>query len=97
MNCSEFPDSSGVTEVAWVVIRNFRITGGQTLLYWGHLGRRDGDKSRLVKNSLLYSLLDRKIVFIADKNLNKLKAEELAPEKLAEANRRLKRIKSLPK
>ena len=43
------------------------------------------------------SLLDRKIAFIVDKNLNKLKAEELAPEKLAEANQHLKRIKSLPK
>jgi hypothetical protein len=42
-------------------------------------------------------LFDQKIVFIVDKNLNKLKAEELAPEKLAEANRHLKRIKSLPK
>lgn len=32
-----------------------------------------------------------------DENLNKLKAEDLAPEKLAEANRRLRRMKSLPK
>jgi hypothetical protein len=43
------------------------------------------------------SLLDQKIAFVVDKKLNKLKAEELAPEKLAEANRHLKRIISLPK
>jgi hypothetical protein len=42
-------------------------------------------------------LFGKKIVFIVDKNLNKLKAEELAPEKLAMANEHLRKIKSLPK
>ena len=42
-------------------------------------------------------LFERKIAFIVDKNLNKLKAEELAPEKLAMANEHLRKMKSLPK
>lgn len=44
------------------------------------------------------SLFDRKVIFIVDENLNKLKPklEEMAPEKLAEANRRLAG-KKLPK
>ena len=42
-------------------------------------------------------LFERKIVFIVDKNLNKLKAEDLAPEKLAMANEHLRKMKSLPK
>jgi hypothetical protein len=42
-------------------------------------------------------LLDRKVVFIVDKSLNKIKAEDQAPKKLAEANERLRKIKSLPK
>ncbi len=41
-------------------------------------------------------LFERKIVFIFDKNLNKLKAEDLAPEKLAMANEHLRKMKSLP-
>ena len=41
-------------------------------------------------------LFDAKVVFITDKNLDKLKPEDMAPEKLAEANRRL-RNKKLPK
>jgi hypothetical protein len=42
------------------------------------------------------SLFDRKLVFIVDKNLNNLKAGEFAPEKLADANERLRK-KKLPK
>ncbi|GGB19609.1 hypothetical protein [Puia dinghuensis] len=34
---------------------------------------------------------------IVDENLNKLKGKTGSPEKLAEANRRLRKIKSLPK
>jgi hypothetical protein len=48
---------------------------------------------RLIKKK--QRLFDSKVVFIHDKNLDKLKAEEMAPEKLAEANRRL-RNKKLP-
>ncbi len=42
-------------------------------------------------------LFERKMVFIVDKNLNKLKAEDLAPEKLTMANEHLRKMKSLPK
>ena len=34
---------------------------------------------------------------VVDENLNKLKGKPDDPEKLAEANRRLRKIKSLPK
>jgi hypothetical protein len=40
-------------------------------------------------------LFDNKIAFIVDKNLNNLKPEDFATEKLAEANKRL-RTKKLP-
>jgi len=40
---------------------------------------------------------DYKIKFVVSEDLNKLKGENLAPEKLALANEHLKRMKSLPK
>jgi hypothetical protein len=49
---------------------------------------------RLIKKK--QRLFDNKVVFIHNKNLDKLKVEEMASEKLSEANRRL-RNKKLPK
>ena len=43
------------------------------------------------------SLWDHKVEFIVDEDLNKLKAELLAPKKLELANQHLRRIKNLPK
>ena len=42
-------------------------------------------------------LFDRKITLVVDEKLNKLKGKILAPKKLAEANKLLRNIKSLPK
>lgn len=39
----------------------------------------------------------RKITLAVDENLNKLKGKIMAPKKLEEANKHLKKIKSLPK
>jgi hypothetical protein len=39
---------------------------------------------------------DRKVTLIVDEKLNKLKGKVLAPRKLAEANKLLRNIKSLP-
>jgi hypothetical protein len=50
---------------------------------------------RLTKKK--YGLLNRKMVFVVDKNLNNLKPEDFASEKLADANERLKKIKFPPK
>ncbi|GGB19715.1 hypothetical protein [Puia dinghuensis] len=41
-------------------------------------------------------LFDHKVIFIVDKRLNNLNVEAMAPEKLAEANRKLSKMK-LPK
>lgn len=43
------------------------------------------------------NVFDRKITLTVDERLNKLNVEVLAPKKLAEANRHLKKMKSLPK
>jgi hypothetical protein len=43
------------------------------------------------------NLFDRKIILIVDEKLNQLKGKILAPKKLAEANKLLSKIKSLPK
>jgi len=39
----------------------------------------------------------KEITLIVDENLNKLKGKVLAPKKLEEANKHLRRMKSLPK
>jgi hypothetical protein len=43
------------------------------------------------------SVFDQKVNLTVDKRLNNLDLKALAPKKLAEANRRLKKMKSLPK
>ena len=43
------------------------------------------------------SVFDQKVILTVDKRLNNLDLKALAPKKLAEANRRLKKMKSLPK
>jgi len=43
------------------------------------------------------SIFDSKVTFTVSEKLNKLNVEMAAPKKLAEANRHLKKIKSLPK
>jgi len=43
------------------------------------------------------NLFDREITLIVDEKLNRLKGKVLAPKKLAEANKLLSKIKSLPK
>jgi hypothetical protein len=42
------------------------------------------------------SIWEPKVKFVVDEKLNALKAEDLAPEKLALANAHLKKMKSLP-
>ncbi|MDP4131426.1 MAG: hypothetical protein Q8918_16010 [Bacteroidota bacterium] len=42
-------------------------------------------------------IVSHKVTLTIDERLNELNVEALAPKKLAEANRRLKWIKSLPK
>jgi len=42
-------------------------------------------------------ILNAKVTLTIDKELSKIDVKTLAPEKLAEANRRLDRMKSLPK
>lgn len=42
-------------------------------------------------------ILSHKVNFIVDDRLNNLNLESLAPEKLAEANFHLKKMRSLPK
>ena len=42
-------------------------------------------------------IVSHKVTLSIDERLNELNVEDLAPKKLAEAKRRLKRIKSLPK
>jgi hypothetical protein len=43
------------------------------------------------------SFFDRKITLIVDEKLNRLKGKVLAPKKLADANKLLQQIKTLPK
>lgn len=43
------------------------------------------------------SILERKVNLTPDEKLNKIDVKALAPKKLAEANRRLKKLNSLPK
>ncbi|HEY4063713.1 MAG TPA: hypothetical protein VGM30_17515 [Puia sp.] len=43
------------------------------------------------------NLFDREITLIIDEKLNQLKGKILAPKKLAEANKILRKVKSLPK
>jgi hypothetical protein len=43
------------------------------------------------------SLFDREVSLVVDEKLNRLKGKVLAPKKLAEANKLLRKIKSLPK
>jgi hypothetical protein len=43
------------------------------------------------------SIWDYKVQFVVDPKLNALKGENFAPEKLAQANAHLKKMKSLPK
>ena len=43
------------------------------------------------------SIFGRKVNLTTDEKLNKLDVKTLAPKKLAEANRRLKKLNSLPK
>jgi hypothetical protein len=50
-----------------------------------------------MKKQSKQSLFDRKVTLIVDENLNRLKGKILAPKKLAEANKLLRKIKSLPK
>jgi hypothetical protein len=42
-------------------------------------------------------IFDRKVNLTVDENLSKLNVKDLAPKKLAGANRHLKKMKSLPK
>lgn len=43
------------------------------------------------------NLFDREITLTVDEKLNRLKGKILAPKKLAEANKLLRKVKSLPK
>lgn len=43
------------------------------------------------------SLFGQKVIVTVDERLNQLNVETLAPEKLAEANKHLRKMKSLPK
>ena len=51
-------------------------------------------KSKPKKKKSIWGL---KVKFVVDESLNGLKAEDLAPEKLALANAHLKKMRSLPK
>lgn len=51
-------------------------------------------KSKTKKKQSIWEL---KVQFVVDPRLNALKSEDVAPEKLAMANARLKKMKSLPK
>jgi|GEM_PF-2502490 hypothetical protein len=42
-------------------------------------------------------IMNAKVTLTIDKELSKIDVKTVAPEKLAEANRRLERMKSLPK
>ena len=50
---------------------------------------------KLIKKSNIQS--DNVIKIVVDERLNKINVETLAPKKLAEANRHLRKMKSLPK
>ena len=61
-------------------------------------------RKRLIKFTCMKKLtkkpgkiVSHKINFTIDEKLNELNVEALAPKKIAEANRHLKRMKSLPK
>ena len=43
------------------------------------------------------SVFDLKVTLTEDERLNKLNIQSVAPKKLAEANKHLKKIKTLPK
>jgi hypothetical protein len=43
------------------------------------------------------NLFDREVSLTVDEKLNRLKGKVLAPKKLAEANKLLRKVKSLPK
>ena len=47
--------------------------------------------------SSIPAAFDRKVDLIVDEKLNRLKGKVLAPKKLADANKLLKQIKTLPK